>query len=260
MVGNTVTLNWTETHDVTMCLTEAEFTSCTCTGDVTPTTVSTFSYTAATEDAGKTLYMICSVGKHCENNQKLKVMVAGGSMDMSPWPPGAEVVEPCADNAWYPLYLSETAANAASPSKTSHPGNVAGTWMPMGPTMYHGDLPAGGGEPACLIADTPCQVGNITYPLFYTEGQAMDAYPDNEIQSVVAGESGTFWHRPNINITLSTTLPECLKISGAPRIGSPTTSLADKVTPRPTSGSAKLGHWAMSACALLSMSWLALAL
>ena len=74
-------------------------------------------------------------------------------------------LEPCMYEGYYPLYLSHTAAAAASPTNGSHQPAFGTFFMPNGSDpMYHGNAPPEVDAPNCMNYTVPCTVRTPSAP------------------------------------------------------------------------------------------------
>ena len=118
------------------------------------------------------------------------------------------LTEPFAVAGYYPLYYSEAAANAASPSSSSHSLTLYGTtyYMPNGVTMYHGtygaySVPASQPEqqPEPEPEPEPETPDGFTFtgygsagPLEYATVEALDIRSGNVLSSTTTDEYGYY--------------------------------------------------------------------
>ena len=77
--GDTVTFTWSSTHDVVLIDDEDDYDDCTASAMTSPGSgydSSPYSYSLSSSlSAGDKVYFTCSVGSHCDYNQKLTVTV-----------------------------------------------------------------------------------------------------------------------------------------------------------------------------------------
>ena len=77
--GDTITFTWSYTHDVVTIDDESDYDACTDSAMTSPGSgydSSPYTYTLGSSlSVGDKVYFTCSVGSHCNNNQKLTVTV-----------------------------------------------------------------------------------------------------------------------------------------------------------------------------------------
>jgi len=160
--------------------------------------------------------------------------------------------EPCAYMGFYPLYYSAYAADAASPTNGHHvPSNpnVSMFFMPddADPMIHNGNTT---GYDMCHphVLEVPCQSMG-SFPFYYTEGQAIEASPQNGTHMM-----GDFYMPNNasanvMNGTYSGEAPECVKPPSAPpAAGSPPPSAGSPIS---NAGSRTISSLAALSVALL---------
>ena len=166
--GETVTFEWTDTHDVWLMPDQAAYDSCTFTSATEIHSTSTAGKKGDVSGLGETKYYACHVGSHCDSGQKIAITWAGTA---TPAPTG-DCPEPhtstdhsghhhrrlsmtydgaCQHEKNYPLYATEAEANAVAGDGTSH--QMHGYWMPdCLEHAYHGAY--SGDAPMCGAAES----------------------------------------------------------------------------------------------------------
>ena len=171
--GETVTFDWTGTHDVWLMADQAAYDSCSFTGatEIHSTSVKT----GDVAGLGETKYYACSVVDHCNEGQKIAITWSGTA---TPAPTGGcptasdhsdhthdhsghsmEYAGACQYDKNYPLYATEDEANAVTEGDGTA-RQMGNYWMPNClEHMYHGDY--SGDAPTCGAAgsDGAARVG-----------------------------------------------------------------------------------------------------